>query len=77
MARDKAEAVKWYRKAAEQCDADAQFFLGSSTGPGPEVATAGEPLVLYWLSKYGLECALVDHTGIDIIVRNPRLDVSL
>ncbi|MGA2326503.1 MAG: hypothetical protein ABSH05_09470 [Bryobacteraceae bacterium] len=31
----------------------------------------GERLVLYWLSKYGFECALVDHTGIDIIARNP------
>jgi Holliday junction resolvase-like predicted endonuclease len=27
----------------------------------------GEALILYWLSKYGFECALVDHTGIDII----------
>lgn len=32
----------------------------------------GETLVLYWLSKYGFECALVDHTGIDIIARNPH-----
>jgi hypothetical protein len=31
----------------------------------------GEALVLYWLSKYGFECALVDHTGIDIIANNP------
>jgi hypothetical protein len=31
----------------------------------------GESLVLYWLSKYGFECALVDHTGIDIIANNP------
>ncbi len=30
-----------------------------------------ERLVLYWLSKYGFECAYVDHTGIDIIARNP------
>ena len=29
----------------------------------------GETLILYWLSKYGFECALVDHTGIDIIAR--------
>ena len=27
--KNKAEAVKWYRKAAEQGDADAQFNLGS------------------------------------------------
>ena len=31
-----------------------------------------EHLVLYWLSKYGFECAQVDHTGIDIIARNPN-----
>ncbi len=30
-----------------------------------------ERLVLYWLSKYGFECAFVDHTGLDIIARNP------
>jgi Holliday junction resolvase-like predicted endonuclease len=30
-----------------------------------------EQLVLYWLSKHGFECALVDHTGLDIIARNP------
>ncbi len=34
----------------------------------------GECLVLYWLSKYGFECALVDHTGIDIIALNPHTD---
>jgi 4-oxalocrotonate tautomerase family enzyme len=34
----------------------------------------GETLVLYWLSKYGFECAPVDHTGIDIIARNPCTD---
>ena len=27
----------------------------------------GEALVLYWLSKHGFECAMVDHVGIDII----------
>jgi hypothetical protein len=32
----------------------------------------GEALVLYWLSKYGFECAGVDHTGIDLIARNPH-----
>jgi len=31
-----------------------------------------EGLVLYWLSKYGFECARVDHTGIDLIARNPK-----
>ena len=33
-----------------------------------------EQLVLYWLSKHGFECALVDHVGIDIIARNPHND---
>src|SRR5215210_5831642 len=32
----------------------------------------GEALVLYWLSKYGFECARLDHTGIDLIARNPH-----
>ena len=32
----------------------------------------GEAVVQYWLSKYGFECASVDHTGIDIIARNPH-----
>jgi Holliday junction resolvase-like predicted endonuclease len=27
----------------------------------------GETVVLYWLSKHGYECALIDHTGIDIL----------
>lgn len=31
-----------------------------------------ESLVLYWLSKYGFECAKVDHTGIDLIAKNPH-----
>lgn len=31
-----------------------------------------EGLVLYWLSKYGYECARVDHTGIDLIAREPN-----
>ncbi len=30
----------------------------------------GESLVLYWLSKFGFECASTDHTGIDLIARN-------
>ena len=30
-----------------------------------------ESLILYWLSKHGFECANVDHTGIDIIAKNP------
>jgi len=31
-----------------------------------------ENLILYWLSKYNFECANVDHTGIDIIAKNPN-----
>jgi Holliday junction resolvase len=31
-----------------------------------------EALVLYWLSKHGFECARVDHTGMDLIARNPQ-----
>lgn len=31
-----------------------------------------EGLILYWLSKHGFECARVDHTGIDLIARNPH-----
>ena len=31
-----------------------------------------EQLILYWLSKSGFECALVDHVGLDIIARKPR-----
>ena len=31
----------------------------------------GEALVLYALSRHGYECARVDHTGIDIIARQP------
>ena len=33
-----------------------------------------ERLILHWLSKYGFECAYVDHTGLDIIARNPSTD---
>ena len=28
-----------------------------------------EHLILYWLSKHGLECARVDHVGVDLIAR--------
>ena len=33
-----------------------------------------EDLVLYFLSKYGFESANIDHTGIDIIARNPEIN---
>ena len=38
VARDYAEAAKWYRKAAEQGHADAQYFLGSLYYNGQGVA---------------------------------------
>jgi len=31
-----------------------------------------EQFVLYWLSKFGFECAYIDHVGIDIIARKPK-----
>ena len=41
----------------------------------------GEALILYWLSRHGYECARVDHTGIDLIARDPvssdRLGISV
>ena len=30
--------------------------------------------MLYWLSKHGFECASIDHTGIDLIARNPHTE---
>ncbi len=36
-----------------------------------------EHLVLYWLSKYGFECAKIDHTGIDLIAKNPATNELL
>jgi Holliday junction resolvase-like predicted endonuclease len=40
-----------------------------------------EGLMLYWLSKYGYECARIDHVGIDLIARSPdgktRLGISV
>lgn len=30
-----------------------------------------ENIVLYWLSKYGYECARIDHVGVDLIARRP------
>jgi TPR repeat protein len=37
VTRDYAEAAKWYRKAANQGDADAQTILGSMYGEGKGV----------------------------------------
>ena len=46
--------------------------INKSTRHAKITGDFGENLVLYWLSKYGFECAPVDHTGIDIIARNPH-----
>ena len=46
--------------------------INKSTRHAKIAGNFGETLVLYWLSKYGFECASVDHTGIDIIARNPH-----
>jgi Holliday junction resolvase-like predicted endonuclease len=46
--------------------------ISKSTRHSKITGDLGETLVLYWLSKYGFECALIDHTGIDIIARNPH-----
>ena len=44
--------------------------INKSTRHAKITGDFGEAVVLYWLSKYGFECAPVDHTGIDIIARN-------
>lgn len=46
--------------------------INKSTRHAKITGDFGETLVLYWLSKYGFECARVDHTGIDIIAKNPH-----
>src|SRR4051812_33697813 len=47
-------------------------FTKGSTRHAKITGDFAENLVLYWLSKDRFECALVDHTGIDIIARNPH-----
>ena len=32
----------------------------------------GEMIVLYYLSRYGFECARIDLTGIDLLARSPK-----
>jgi hypothetical protein len=46
--------------------------ITKSTRHSKIAGTFGEGLLLYWLSKHGFECATVDHTGIDLIARNPN-----
>jgi Holliday junction resolvase-like predicted endonuclease len=48
--------------------------ISKSTRHSKITGDFGEALVLYWLSKHGFECAQVDHTGIDLIARNPHTD---
>jgi len=45
--------------------------INKSTRHSKITGDFAESLILYWLSKYGFECANVDHTGIDIIAKNP------
>ena len=55
--------------------------ISKSTRHAKLTGDFAEALVLYWLSKYGLECARVDHTGIDIIAADPsthrRMGISV
>ncbi|HVS26277.1 MAG TPA: hypothetical protein VHE58_03120 [Burkholderiales bacterium] len=46
--------------------------ISKSTRHAKLTGDFSEHLVLYWLSKYGFECARVDHTGIDLIAQNPK-----
>ena len=46
--------------------------ISKSTRHAKITGDFSEALVLYWLSKYGFECTRIDHTGIDIIARNPH-----
>jgi hypothetical protein len=49
-----------------------QLPIRKSTRHSKIAGDFGEALVLYCLSKYGFECARIDHTGIDLIARNPH-----
>jgi len=50
VAKDEAQAVQWYRKAAEQGDASAQTDLGVMYRDGRGV-TADQALALHWFRK--------------------------
>ena len=45
--------------------------ISKSTRHSKITGDFAEGLVLYWLSKHGFESARVDHTGLDLIARNP------
>jgi Holliday junction resolvase-like predicted endonuclease len=46
--------------------------IAKSTRHSKITGDFAEGLVLYWLSKHGFESARVDHTGLDLIARNPH-----
>jgi Holliday junction resolvase-like predicted endonuclease len=51
---------------------DMTGFIQKSSRHSKITGDFAEHLVLYWLSKHGFECARIDHTGIDLIARNPH-----
>ena len=57
--KDDVEAIKWYRKAAEQGDARAQFSLGVMYAEGDGVAKDLEEAIKWWrkAAEQGLEHA--------------------
>ena len=59
--------------AATKCGI-ACMKIAKSTRHAKITGDFAEAVVLYWLSKYGFECARVDHTGINLIARNPRTE---
>lgn len=46
--QDKAEAVKWYRRAAEQGDAPSQYYVGNSYWEGIGVTKKEQEAVRWW-----------------------------
>ena len=53
VAKDEAEAVKWFRKAAEQNLADAQYILGVCYDSGEGVAKDEIEAYKWWLLAAG------------------------
>ena len=65
-----ARKPKSVKTLVESPDA-ASMIIAKSTRHSKITGDFAEGLVLYWLSKYGFESARLDHTGIDLIARNP------
>jgi Holliday junction resolvase-like predicted endonuclease len=68
------EAQEWLNDACTALNKRrnvAGFDSAASSRHAKITGDFGEALVLYWLSRDGFECARVDHTGIDLIARNP------